>query len=60
MNQFGDLSKLFVPEQTNEMSPELYQYLYQLLANKRLNDTSVSVRNPEGPLSRNYSFRLWH
>ena len=41
MIQFGDLSKLFAPEQTNETSPELF--LYQLLANKRLNDTFPNV-----------------
>jgi len=41
MIQFGDLSKLFAPEQTNETSPELF--LYQLLANKRLNGTFPNV-----------------
>ena len=41
MIQLGDLSKLFVPEQTNKMSSQLY--LYQLLANKRPNDTFPNV-----------------
>jgi len=41
MIQFGDLSKLFAPEKTYERSPELF--LYQLLANRRLNDTFPNV-----------------
>ena len=41
MIQLGDLSKLFVPGQTNKMSIQLY--LYQLLANKRPNDTFPNV-----------------
>ena len=41
MIQFGDLSKLFAREHTNETSPELFPY--QLLKNETLKNTVPNV-----------------